>query len=331
LSRSSNEQENSKDFRGGKMNTQSLRMLIVNVVLELTLLGGLSVSAAEHAQITYYARINIDDQVVELRKNDGTISSGEFLSEIILLPDGRANGGFGIWELGAPDVLSLYHVVKGQRIVDRRTGPFYSFRAERLAPLPGTEITITLRPVQSQLPTPNGTVTFTITLEFVDNDSIGHDGAPLSFNANGQVSQGCVGPAPCDSALPEFGIVRALPQTLLVQTLTGNYTATFENVALVFSRGSAVGSLALSLPGGAVQNVHIVGGNIQFRNGEATGAWLRGRTPSTGADQLPVLMVIANQESASEPCRIYDIVGTQVGPTRAEVQGRITGLVVDPL
>jgi hypothetical protein len=305
------------------MNTQSLRMLIVNLVLGLTLLGGLSVSAAEHVQITYYARINIDDQVVELRKADGTLSSGEFLSEIILLPDGRANGGFGIWELGAPDVLSLYHVVAGHRDVDRRTGPFYSFRAERLAPLPATEITITLRPVQSQAPSPTGKVTFLI-------DSVSHDGAPLSFSANGQVNQDCVGPAPCDAALPEFGLVRALPQTLLVQTLTGNYTANFENVALVFSRGGAIGSLALSLPGGAVQNVHIVGGNIQFRNGEATGAWLRGRTPSTGADQLPVLMVIANQESPSEPCRIYDILGTQVGPSRTEVQGRITGLVIDP-
>jgi hypothetical protein len=312
------------------MNAQSLRMLMVNAVFGLMLLGGLSVSAAEHAQITYFARITIDDQVVELRKTDGTISSGEFLSEIILLPDGRANGGFGIWELGAPDVLSLYHVVEGQRSVDRRTGPFYSFRAERLEPLPATEITITLRPVQSQVPTPTGTVKFLITLEFTDNDSIGPDGAPLRFNANGQVSQGCVGPAPCDAALPEFGLVRALPQTLLVQTLTGNYTATFENVALVFSRGSAVGSLALSLPGGALQNVHIGGGNIQLRNGEAMGAWLRGRTINPEADPLPVLMVIANQESASEPCRIYDILGTQVGPARTEVQGRITGLVIDP-
>lgn len=101
------------------MNTQSLRMLIVNLVLGLTLLGGLSVSGAEHAQITYFARINIDDQVVELRKTDGTISSGEFLSEIILLPDGRANGGFGIWELSAPDVCKpLYQLLvieeKGQ-------------------------------------------------------------------------------------------------------------------------------------------------------------------------------------------------------------------------
>jgi len=303
-----------------EMKSRYFKILSVCLSFGLLSLGAFSVPAAAQ-QMFAFTKVYVDYQVVEVRKADGTISSAEFLSEIILLPDGRANGGWGMWELGTPEVLSLYQVTEGRLISNRRANPSYSFKAQRLEPLPAKEITITLRPVPNQPPT--GSVRFII-------DSVSHDGSPISFNANGQVSPGCVGPAPCDAALPEFGLVRAMPQTLLIQTLTGNYTANFENVALVLSRGSAVGSFALSLPGGEVQNVHIVGGNIQFRNGEAMGAWLRGRASPTEEDQLPVLMVIANQESASEPCRIYDIAGTQVGPARAEVQGRITGLVVDP-
>ena len=40
-------------------------------------------------------------------------------------------------------------------------------------------------------------------------------------------------------------------------------------------------------------------------------------------------LVIANQDGPTEPCRIYDIAGTQV-PAHFEAQGRITALAVDP-
>jgi hypothetical protein len=73
--------------------------------------------------------------------------------------------------------------------------------------------------------------------------------------------------------------------------------------------------------------MRIKGGEIDFRNGNI--CWLRGQSTTPSADPLPVLMVIANGPSPSEPCRIYDIAGTQV-PAHFEAEGRITALTVDP-
>jgi hypothetical protein len=156
------------------------------------------------------------------------------------------------------------------------------------------------------------------------------DGRPLSFTAEGTMSSDCIGDPPC-KALPEFSFIKSPAETLVAQRLTGPYTATFENVALVFSNALAIGSFALTAPDGTPQNARIVSGEVQFQNGEAINAWLRGKT-STAEDSspMPVLMVIANRDFLeTEVCRIYDIVGPQV-PVRLEAHTMITRFTIDP-
>lgn len=259
------------------------------------------------AQVRFaFQKLKAGYQTVDVRRADGIVFRAEFLSEFLLFSDGRASGGFGIWELNGPDVLSLYRVTAG-----RNNGPFFTFKATRLANSPNEpadELTINVRVDGGSAPT--GTVTFIID---------GVNGLHLTFAAKGAVTQG-------DTA-PQFGLIRAEPQTVLVESFTGNYSANFENVALVLSEGSTIGSLVLSSPNGTLQKIRIKGGEIDFHNGSVT--WLRGQRTDTSADPLPVLMVIANQDGPTDPCRIYDIAGTQV-PAHFEAQGRITGLATDP-
>lgn len=262
------------------------------------------------AQPFAYGKIEMYYQAVQVRRGDGSVFAAEFLAEFVLFEDGRANGGFGMWELNGPDVLSLYRVTEG-----RNNGPYWSFKATRLAADPADQITVEARVGGGSVPT--GTVTFVID---------GANGLHLTFSARALINDGCQG-GRCIDPPPTFGLVHAEPQTVLVETFTGNYTASFENVALVLSKGRAIGSLVLSSPSGLPQRIRIKGGEIDFRNGNIS--WLRGQTTGPSADPLPVLMVIANQDVPSEPCRIYDIAGTQV-PAHFEAQGRITALVVDP-
>ena len=258
-----------------------------------------------------YQKVKVDYQPVEVRRADGSIFSGEFASEFLLFSDGRANGGFGLWDLSEPNALSLYRATEG-----RNNGQFWTFKATRLASEFSDSITINARVGGGNVPT--GTVTFIID---------GTNGLHLTFSVRGEISSGCTG-GRCTDSLPQFGLIQAESQTVLVETFTGNYTATFENAALVLSGGNAIGSLVLSSPNGSLQRIRIKGGEIDFRNGEANVAWLRGQT-NTSAEPLPVLMVIANQDGPTEPCRIYDIAGTQV-PAHFEAHGRITGIAVDP-
>src|SRR4030095_3211582 len=220
------------------MKTRYLSMLIVGAALGLLLFGGLSVSAQEHILFTYQ-KIVIEYQTTEVRKADGSTSSAEFASEIILLSDGRANGGFGIWELGTPDALSLYRIVRGRISVDRRTGPFFEFKAERLTPLPANEITVRLDPSPGN--TPTGTVTF-----FIDGIPAA-DGSPLRIIAKGNVQSGRVLADQVDASF-DFNYLNAPLQTLLVETISGNYNANFQNAALIFPSGHGIGVLALSGP-----------------------------------------------------------------------------------
>ena len=257
-----------------------------------------------------YQRIKAGYQPVEVRKADGSVFTAEFLSEFVLFSDGRANGGFGMWGPLGSDVLSLYRVTEG-----RNNGPFWTFKGSRLAAESADLITINARAGGGGAPT--GTVTFIID---------GANGLHLTFSVRAEISDGCTGDGRCTDTLPQFGLVRADSQTVVVETFTGNYTASFENVALVLSDGNAIGSLVLSSPNGSLQRIRIKGGEIDFRNGNVS--WLRGQATTT-ADPLPVLMVIANQDSPTEPCRIYDIAGTQVH-AHFEAQGRITALAVDP-
>jgi hypothetical protein len=261
------------------------------------------------AQSFAYGKIEIEYVEVPVRRGDGNVFTAEFVAEFVLFEDGRANGGFGMRELTGLNVLSLYRVTEG-----RNNGPYWSFKATRLGAEPADQITIEARVGGGTVPT--GSVTFIID---------GANGLHLTFTARALINDGCKG-GRCTDPSPTFGLVQAEPQTVLVETFTGNYTASFENVALVLSKGRAIGSLVLSGPNGSLQRIRIKGGEIDFRNGNVS--WLRGQT-GTSAEPLPVLMVIANQEGPTEPCRIYDIAGTQV-PAHFEATGRITALVADP-
>lgn len=260
------------------------------------------------AQTFHYTKIEMSYREAPVARGDGSVFTADILAEFVLFEDGRANGGFGMWGLAGPNVLSLYRVTEG-----RNNGSFWTFKATRLAAEPADQITIQARVGGGSGPT--GTVTFIID---------GINGLHLTFSAPALVNDGCKGGL-CPDPPPTFGLVHGEPQTVLVETFTGNYTASFENVALVLSKGRAIGSLVLSSPNGSPQRIRIKGGEIDFDHGNVS--WLRGQT--TSADPLPVLMVIANQDFLSEPCRIYDIAGTQV-PAHFEAQARITALVVDP-
>lgn len=294
------------------MNPKYLGRLIGYTAMSLLLLGSLSVLTTAAKDRFSYTKLKVGYQPVRLQKPDGSISNAEFISDIIILPDGRANGGFGIWELSNRQ-LTLYHVVEGQR-----NGPFFTFKAERLSPLPGQVITFTARITQSSVPT--GSVVF----HFDGVRGSGDPGQSIVFVATGEANEGCVGGRGCDAALPGFGFIRAEPQTVVVQSLTGNYTASFEHVTLVLSDDQAIGALYLGRNDGTVQQINLTSGNIGFRNGEAIGAWFHGTTTDS---PLPVMIRIANEDLPSEPCRIYDILGTQ-GPIRLEAQGHINEFTI---
>jgi hypothetical protein len=299
------------EFSEVLMKADQLRQPIFCIAVVLLSLGCFAPSIVAQTSFAYQ-KIKVDYRPVEVRRADGSVFTAEFLAEFVLFSDGRADGGFGMWELSGPDVLSLYRVTEG-----RNNGPFWSFKASRLAAEPVDALTINARAGGGSAPA--GTVTFIID---------GSNGLHLTFNVRAEISDGCSG-GRCTDPLPQFGLVRAGPQTVQVETFTGNYTASFENTALVLSGGSAIGSLTLSSPTGSLQKVRIKGGEIEFRNGQAQIAWLRGQTTNQSADPLPVLMVIANQDGPTEPWRIYDIAGTQV-PAHFEAQGRITAIAVDP-
>lgn len=303
------------------MKSRYFKMLHVCLALALLSLGVLSVPAAAQRTFTF-TKVCVDYQVAEVHKADDTISSAEFLSEITLLADGRANGGWGLWEHDTPDALSLYRVTEGRLTSDRRTGPSFSFKAERLEPSPAKEITITLRPVPGQLPT--GTVIFKV-------DGIqGVDDGPLSFKAEGKVHTGCIGStSPCTNRL-EFGFIRTPPQTVVIQTLQGNYSANVENVALVFSHDRAIGLLSLSGPDGTVHDLRVIGGDLFVPVAPHAGA-IAGliKSASPSVEDLPPVVMLITDQGFSIPGLSYDIISPQTGPAHFEVQGRFTGIALD--
>jgi hypothetical protein len=105
------------------MRTRGFIRLFAISALAMALLGGFGTSTVAQEEVTFvYHRIAFHSQQVNLAKADGSNARAEFVSEIIFLPDGRANGGFGLWEQGGSGGLALYRVVKG-RVVNR-SGPF---------------------------------------------------------------------------------------------------------------------------------------------------------------------------------------------------------------
>ncbi len=308
---------------GEEMRTKGFLRRIVVSVLAVALLGGFTTSTFAQGPVRLqYGKIWFHSQQVSVAKADGSKTSAEFLFAVTLLSDGRANGGFGLWEQGGPDRLSLYRIVEG-RVVNR-LGPFYEFKARRLFPASEDEITITVRPSPGQPPA--GSVTFII-------DGISSsDGQPLSFEAAGRVHTRSIPIASVtDLIIEPFEYMNAPPQTVVVETRRGgNSTALFENVGLVFPNGEAIGFASLSQAEGIGPiEIRYTGGKLHFDDEEFRWGIVHGRTASKGrAQPLPVLIVIADSRDASEPCRIYDIAGWQGGILNFEAETEITQFTI---
>jgi hypothetical protein len=305
------------------MRTRGFMRLIAIPALAMALLGGFSTSTVAQEEVRFvYHRIAFHSQQVELAKADGSKARAEFVSEMILLPDGRANGGFGLWEQGGPERLVLYRMVEGRAV--NRSRNFYEFKARRLSPPSADEITINLRPAQGH--TPAGSVTF-----FIDGP-IATDGQPLSFTAEGRVRPANAPIASVTDLVGDpFSYINAPPQTVVVETRAGNYNAVFEHVALVFPSGESIGFASLSQAEGVGPiEIRYTGGRLHFDNEEFDWGLLHGRANSKGrAQPLPVLMVLADQHDVSEPCRIYDILGWQGRMAHFEAETTITRLTFE--
>jgi hypothetical protein len=272
------------------------KLLIISSAFSLTLLIAFATQAAEQVSFSY-DRIFIEAQAVELRKSDGSIANAKFLSEIIVLKDGRANGGFGILERGAVETLSFYRVTQG-----KKTGASFTFKGQRLYPLPSSEITVRLYWPQGQAPT--GSVTF-----FVDGitPSVGN---PLSLVANGTLATGS-GPINLIDSEFNFVFLNSPPQTVEIATVTDLIISPFNSAALIFPTVGLIGSLELTSPARQPVRYHYGPGVYKTTNGGQT--WMvmamaeNSLIPGDG-----IMVMVRPHPDPSEPCRIYDIAGTQV-------------------
>lgn len=232
---------------------------------------------------------------VSLHNADGTVTTAKLLFEIILLDDGRANGGIGVWEqnLNAP---VLYRVISG-----RRRGASYAFKAARLSN-PALEITVNFQPVGD--PTPTGSVTF-----FIDGIARG-DGTPSSLTTIGRLEK----VKASHIYLADFSAVQhinAPPQAVEIATLTDFVLATFSTTALVFPTVGAMGFLRMTTPSGETTD-HYYGTGV-YKSVDGGRTWMfaaSAENPLTPGD--PLMIMIRPHPDPSEPCRIYDIAGTQV-------------------
>jgi hypothetical protein len=292
-------------------------MICLSVTLIFPALVSGPASAQEQIHFVFH-KIEFNRQTVDLLRADGSISPAEFLSELVLLPDGRAGGGFGLWEHDRANGLTLYRVVEGRTVTP--LGPFYEFEAKRLAPASAEEITVRLRPAPDQ--PPDGSVRF-----FLDGLSSA-GGEPLSFEASGTVHSHAAPTATLSDFVLGSVFISAPTQIVLVAKRRGNdRTAFFASVAMVFPSGRAIGFASLSeSEGEGPIDIRYTDGVLNFDDEEFTGGIVHGRAQQNGpAQPLPVLLVISDLD-ASEPCRIYDILGWQGGIVHFEAETFITHL-----
>jgi len=277
------------------MKSKLCKQIIVYLALNLFLLAGISVPVA--AEVTSLTKIEFSTQTVRLRRTDGSVSSARFLAEIILLQDGRANGGFGIWEQDSPDGLSLYRIVEG-----KKNGSRFLFKAQRLSPLPALEITVTFEPAPDSGPT--GSVTF-----FIDGVR-GTDDQPLNLVANATLEQNRASLGVLDAYF-NFVFINAPPQTVEIASVTDLIISPFNTVALVFPNVGAIGFMRFEALKRDPVEYHYGTGVYKTTDGGQT--WMfaataaNSLTPSDG-----IMIMIRPHPDPSEPCRIYDIAGTQV-------------------
>jgi hypothetical protein len=259
------------------MGNKNFKRLAICATLGLLSFGGLCATAwARGRTLTPNPtpdRIRIVS-AVEVHKADGSVVLAECLGEIFLYPNGRANGAFGLLELGDTNpVPMVYRIVDAQVSSDN----VYTFSAERLS-LPQGPVIITLQPLgNSKSPLGSeGSVTFVDT-------TVG----TFSFIAHFDVQQMPLG----SSRDSNFAYINAPPQTVVVETLRGSYVARFENVALICPDGNAIGFLTLTpedaTPGGIQVAAlwEIIGGRLLGREGKYL--VLRPRPQERSGSNLP--------------------------------------------
>jgi len=236
-------------------------------------------------------------QTVLLQKAGGVVSRAELVAEIILLDDGRTNGGFGVWEtypLGAP---SLYRVVSG-----KRRGSVSTFNAVRLSPQPALESTISLEPIGDV--TPTGSVTF-----LVDGIPTA-DGTPATLMANGR-SEKAAGTISVLDASFTFVHVNAPPQIVEIASATDLVLANLNTVALIFPTAGAMGFLRIMpASGGATEAYYGTGVYKSIDGGRSWMLAASAENPFTPG--YARMIMIRPLPDPTEVCRIYDVVGPQV-------------------
>ena len=277
---------------------------IVYTTFALIVFACSSISASAQWSLNY-GKVEIEYQRGDFRKADGSSFTAEFAGEMIILEDGRANGGLGVWE---DDVVSFYRVTEGNVTSDNQGTLFkWQFHGQKIGETSGAqEIVITVPAKHGHVP--QGSV------RFVVDGLQALDGQPVEFRANGSIHKGSVPNLDLLNKQFKFEYVNAPSQTVVVQTLQGVFTGTFEHSVLIFPSSDAIGFATLG-----ESSLNPLPNAIRFTNvrtepdrkGIGGDIVLHGRTAGD-AQPLPVLMVIKGGDF-SEPCRIYDIAGTQVG------------------
>ena len=281
------------------MKKNYLKIFIGYSAITLILLFSSFTATAQHVRVFDGTTWIIPPQTVSLQKADGSVSTAKFIAEIILLSDGRANGGWGVWEQNLSRPI-LHRVVSG-----KKRGSLSSFNAIQLSQQPASEITSTFQETSSV--TPTGTVTF-----FIDGIPTS-DGAHASLTANGRLEK-LSGTINIINASFTLTFVGAPPQTVEIATLTDFVTGTFSTSALIFPTVGAMGFLRITTATSDEPHYYGTGVYKSIDGGRSWMIALSAQNPLT-PDDLDMIMIRPHPDP-SEPCRIYDIAGTQVTDAR---------------
>lgn len=114
-------------------------------------------------------------------------------------------------------------------------------------------------------------------------------------------------------------------QTVEVQTPGGDYAADFEAIVLIYPNGKASGLLTLSRPDSPARSNQGFGKwevSLARVLDRAEGKYLTMRARPLDRPRGDEITVVISPDSASEPCRIYDFLGTQVNALHFEAQTR---------